>query len=632
MRLSLYLSKPAFLIAGLLFLITLLLYIFTLAPSVVTIFDDSLEFHLVTYQLGIAHPTGYPLYTILGKFFTLLPVGNIAFRVNLMSAVFGGLTVALLYLVILSIAASTDASNQKVWSLHSGAAFGALLLAVSLVFWQQATVAEVYTLNAFFIVLLLLLTVWLPWVKSQKQPRLFFYLTFLAGLSLTHHRTMVLLFPAIAIYLFFTCRSTIFTPKSLIIGAIWAIAPLLLYLYLPLRGHIGSLDGTYENSWAGFWRQVTASGYSLFIFDNPFGHERDTNFFANLLSSQFYTIIPGLIGLIALVWQNRQHLITLLTLAFVTYFGFNAFYQVSDIEVFFIPNFLLWAIWSGLGITFLLRLVLQLRQPIAQRLLVALVMTGCTVMITRTIQINAPVVTQAYNWKVHDYGLDILKQPYPENQSIALVGILGEMTLVRYFQQTEELRPDIETVTADLENDRLAAVERLLAEGKQVYLTRELPNAPARWSLNAVGPLIRVDSSPVIEAPPISIPLQQSITPEINFLGYNIGYPSHTGEGAPPIRLTLFWQANTSVPADLKVSARLLDENGEAVTVVDAIPVHFAYPTTAWRPGEIVSDVYDLGLPADTPAGNYKPLIIWYDPAQNAAEVGRVELGVIEIN
>ncbi len=78
---------PRYLIAGGLFIASFLLYLSTLAPSVVTIFDDSLEFQLVTYQLGIAHPTGYPLYTLLGKLFTLIvPAGNIAYRVNLMSA------------------------------------------------------------------------------------------------------------------------------------------------------------------------------------------------------------------------------------------------------------------------------------------------------------------------------------------------------------------------------------------------------------------------------------------------------------------------------------------------------------------------------------------------------------------
>ena len=93
-------------IALLTFFLALGLYVLTLAPTVATIFDDSLEFQLVTYLLGIAHPTGYPLYTLLGWLFTRLPVGDVAFRVNLMSAVFGALTIAFVYLVGLELIAS----------------------------------------------------------------------------------------------------------------------------------------------------------------------------------------------------------------------------------------------------------------------------------------------------------------------------------------------------------------------------------------------------------------------------------------------------------------------------------------------------------------------------------------------
>lgn len=74
-----------------------LVYLHTLAPSVSTIFDDSLEFQLVCYLPGIAHPTGYPLYTLLGKLFTYLPLGDVAYRVNLMSAFFASLTASILY-------------------------------------------------------------------------------------------------------------------------------------------------------------------------------------------------------------------------------------------------------------------------------------------------------------------------------------------------------------------------------------------------------------------------------------------------------------------------------------------------------------------------------------------------------
>ncbi|MEW5959536.1 MAG: DUF2723 domain-containing protein [Chloroflexota bacterium] len=608
-------------LASALFVAGLTLYLTTLAPSVVTLFDDSLEFQLVTYRLGIAHPTGYPLYTLLGKLFTFLPVGNVAYRVNLMSAVFGAATVALLYLLILQTVAPEkgrpNVFGAPGWPVHLGAIFGAGLLGVGRVFWQQSTVAEVYTLNAFLVTLLLLV--------ATCCPHRLGWLAFLFGLSLTHHRTTLLLLPALGFYLYLAHRSQLFRPRVLVSGVALGLLPLLLYLYLPLRGHAGSLDGTYENTWAGFWRQVSAGGYGLFIFDNPFGHERDAAFYWQLLVEQFYTTAPGWIGLVYLLRLGRRRLLALTGLAFLTYLTFNLFYNVTDIEVFFIPNFLIWAVWSGVGAAFLLQTAATLKfrawRPAGAGLLLALF----AFMIFQLLLTQRAVISRQYTWQVHDEGLDMLAQPLPPERS-AVVGILGEMTLLRYFQQTEQRRPDVETVAADREPERLAAVEELLSQGKTVYLTRQLPGASERWSLNAVGPLIRVDPRPVVTPPAFSVEVYRPVLPDISLLGYNVSRPPQTGPGRAPVRLTLFWQAAAPLTTALKVSARLLNQAGEEVVAVDAAPVHFAYPTTAWRPGEIISDVYDLALPADTPAGQFRPRLIWYDPAQNAAEVGRIEL------
>lgn len=264
-----------------------------------------------------------------------------------------------------------------------------------------------------------------------------------------------------------------------------------------------------------------------------------------------------------------------------------------------------------------------------QPVLIGLILIIFTFIIFQLFQINQPLLAARNTWQVHDYGLDMLQQPLSDWSVI--VGILGEMTLLRYFQQTENRRPDIETVAADLEADRLVAVEKLLLEGKAVYLTRELAGAPERWSLSAVGPLIRVDPQPVTTPPQFEVEVNQPVTPEIVLLGYNTSRSPHTGQGPAPLRLTLFWQATAPLTASLKVSARLLNPAGEAVAVVDAVPIHFAYPTTAWRRGEVVADVYDLALPIDAPSGSYIPLLIWYDPAQNAAEVGRIELESVVI-
>ncbi|GAB4526447.1 MAG: hypothetical protein Kow0063_00720 [Anaerolineae bacterium] len=606
-------------------------YGLTLAPTVVNIFDDSLEFQLVTYLLGIAHPTGYPLYTLLGWLFTRFPFGDVAYRVNLMSAVFGALTVALIYLVGLELITGAQwpeeksrAGRARPWAEVSGALPGALALAVSPVFWSQATVAEVYTLNAAFVAGMLWLLV--KQTTSPPAERSLSTLALLFGLSLTHHRTTLLMLPAIIYCLWPRFRKS-WDPKTIVKLAFALVAPLLLYLYIPLRGHVGSLDGNYVNSLEGFWKQVTASGYGVFILENPFGVGRGLDSYLSLFLKQFGPIglVAGLVGLVVLLSRRRAGRLTLLV--FGSYCIFNLFYHVADIEVFFIPPFLIWSIWIGIAAGWLLtgQVWASLFHPAWLRWLISLLLTlllvGQSIVILRN---NLPDLDRSHNWTVYNYGLDIMRQPLEPNA--AIVGILGEVTLVRYFQATKGLRPDLLLVAADQEAERLASVARLVGEGRSVYLTRELPGAPARWSLSAVGPLIRVLPEPILEAPPVSFPVDALITPEIALQGYEI-----SRIGPDTVRLTLVWQAMAPTSRELKVSARLVDGDDQLIAQTDGVPVHFTYPTTAWRPGEFISDVYDLSLPPNLRPGEYRPVVILYDPAQDAVEVGRLTLATIPL-
>ena len=145
------------LLAAGLFALGLVVYTQTLAPSVAALYDDSLEFPLVSFRLGIAHPTGYPLYTLLGKLFSLAFPHNVAWGVNLLSAVAGALTLALVYLVIRQL------SRRRLPAL-----LGAVALGASPVFWSQSVVAEAYTLNAAFAAAVILLA--LRWARQPLAP------------------------------------------------------------------------------------------------------------------------------------------------------------------------------------------------------------------------------------------------------------------------------------------------------------------------------------------------------------------------------------------------------------------------------------------------------------------------------
>lgn len=116
------------------FLGSFLVYFFTLAPTVYRL--GSAELGTVAYNLGVPHATGYPLYVLIGKLFTYLPIGDVGYRLNLMSALFGAGTATVAYLL------ASLVSRRPIVSLAVSGS-----LAFSYYFWASAVVAEVYTLK-----------------------------------------------------------------------------------------------------------------------------------------------------------------------------------------------------------------------------------------------------------------------------------------------------------------------------------------------------------------------------------------------------------------------------------------------------------------------------------------------------
>ena len=151
------------------------------SPRSLALEDDGL-FVLSSYFLGIEHPPGYPLFTLLGKLATLLPFGSVAYRVHLVSALFGALTCAMIWMCARQIAPG-----------RLPAYVSALGLGFSRTFWSQSVIAEVYTLNTFFLFLVLYLA-----LRAQSQagagPRARLpAIAFVFGLSLSNHWPLMLL-------------------------------------------------------------------------------------------------------------------------------------------------------------------------------------------------------------------------------------------------------------------------------------------------------------------------------------------------------------------------------------------------------------------------------------------------------
>ena len=184
--------------------VSFIVYCYTLAPTVGL--EDSGELAVASDALGVPHPPGYPIWTLLSWFFTRIfwfvtfrGQPNPAWSVGLMSAVFGALATGMTAMLICR--SGSQVLRESRHSLHDtregtdnlicwvGGVVGSLLFAFSPVMWSQTVIVEVYSLNAFFLILVFLLTY--HWM-NQPSDKLLYLTGFMFGLGLTNYQVLLL--------------------------------------------------------------------------------------------------------------------------------------------------------------------------------------------------------------------------------------------------------------------------------------------------------------------------------------------------------------------------------------------------------------------------------------------------------
>jgi hypothetical protein len=357
-------------LAFILFIASFALYIRTLAPSLLA--GDSAEFQTIAYTLGIGHPTGYPVYILLAKLFTFLPVGEIAYRVNLFSAFCAALTVALTYLILRKLSAAV-----------LSALYGSLALALFSMFWKYASIAEIYTASAACLAFILFAV--LHW-KETNNPRWLFIAGLFGGLSLGIHTTVALAAPAILIYFilpFFFSLSALKERRKHALSQVEAMKDFLSGFWGATLGILLFLSSflflDLLNSPAGYYNTVlypsmSAWGFSPSDIDSPF--ERLAFLYVPpQFSGQFFAVSAdeattrlidfavnaswnlwfALLGFISLLITRRDspsrwREALLLLIAFASFLTFAVTYNVDDFFVFYIPAILVLVVFIGLGI------------------------------------------------------------------------------------------------------------------------------------------------------------------------------------------------------------------------------------------------------------------------------------------
>ncbi len=230
-------SPPAWLVVATVTVVALVVYLRTLMPGIA--FGDWGEMQTVPHVLGVAHPTGYPTYILIAWLAELVPIGSIAFRANLLSAVFVSATLGTVSLIALRLG---------VRPVLAGAA--ALALGAVGTVWAAATVSEVNPLHLLFAALLLHRA--LLWAERRLVPDLVIG-GLLVGLALGNHLLSLFLVPSVGLFVLWAGRREIPARPWILLPAIAAAAlSLAVYLYIPLAAsqspplpynHPTTLDG-----------------------------------------------------------------------------------------------------------------------------------------------------------------------------------------------------------------------------------------------------------------------------------------------------------------------------------------------------------------------------------------------------
>jgi hypothetical protein len=406
-------------LAGLSFVLSLALYIRTLAPGL--LLGDSAEFQTLTYTLGMTHPTGYPVYLLLSRLFTLLPTGNLAQRVNLFSAVLGAFTLALLYL----------AGRQLVgWRL--AALTGSVVLGLCPIYWFQAVIAELYTAAAAFLAgILVLLLLW----RQTDDERYLFVAGMLGGLSLGVHNTVALAAPAVLVYLLLNAPSRKAWGRALAGAALGLVLSFAAFAFLDARDppssyynsaarHALSVWGLSPENFDTLFERLdflyAARQFRPFMFSHPAVRmPYNIGVYWDFTQSSFSpgTIGLAVLGLASSFIRRRWREGILLLLAWLTMLGFILNYDIGDIYVFYIPTYVLLGLVVTAGAALVLDgVLLGAQRMISIRSNLMALTAGCALLILLIVSWPSPLkVISAWDETRLTFleGTDLADYPYP---------------------------------------------------------------------------------------------------------------------------------------------------------------------------------------------------------------------------
>ncbi|HEU0273373.1 MAG TPA: DUF2723 domain-containing protein [Candidatus Udaeobacter sp.] len=473
------------------FIAALLLYSRTLAPTVTV--TDSGELIVVAQGLGVGHPPGVPLWTILAHLASLVPFGNVAQRINFSSALFAAMACAVLTLAVveLMIAASflVDSKREKKGMKRSknaedsniaqllvvAPAVGAgLLMAFSRTLWSYATITEVYALNTLLITFIFFLI--LRWrrrvvadsveiavakgavrgvLSNTTHDALLYAAALVFGLALgVHHVTVAMALPAVAVVVYRTQGARFFVTRRLVYAALISIGALIaIYAYLPFAASRSPvINWGHPRSLQEIWWHITGRQYQVYFSFTPAIIGKQFGEFCRMALREFgffwlpLAVVLACVGFIDAFKRDRTTFWFLSTIV-VANLAYALSYEIAeDKDAYYLPIFIALAIAAGVGIRWLIRSAISKSSQVVKPSVIAataVVLVGAT-----AVSANWPFDNRRNNFIAHDYVENLFRSVEPNGLLLTLDWQVASPMF--YAQTIEHRRRDVKVIDINL--------------------------------------------------------------------------------------------------------------------------------------------------------------------------------------
>jgi hypothetical protein len=466
--------------AGAVFLVALILYSWTLAPTVTL--TDSGELIVVAQGLGVAHPPGFPLWVMLAHLASLVPLGNVAARINFSSALFAALASAMMALVVAdlmitashSLPSKKKTAQQKKSDGHSRfgnpliwapALSAGLLMAFSRTLWSYATIAEVYTLNTLLILTIFFLMVrWRRCIVVDRgdarvavtvHDHWLYAAALVFGLALgVHHVTVALTLPALAMLVYRTQGLRFFTSRRLLYAALISIVGLVaVYAYLPFAASRSpAINWGNPRSLQEIWWHITGRQYRVFLSFSPSMMGTQFVEFCRMLRREFgsvwlpLSLVVAFAGFRSAFRQDRTSF-WLLLFIIIADVAYGISYEIAeDKDAYYLPTFISVAIAAAFGVRWLVQLSASKAMALQKTYWVAaaaVLLTSATAFAA-----NWPFNDRRHYFIAGDYVQNLLSTIQPNG--LLLTQDWQVAAPMFYAQEVEQRRTDVKVIDINL--------------------------------------------------------------------------------------------------------------------------------------------------------------------------------------